>query len=122
MDKMHHEDTLGSIVDFHRKARLVDGGHMTDTPKRQTYLSVVTRETVRIALTITALNDLDINAGDIMNAYLTAPITKKVWTDLGKEWGPDASKKAIIVRALYGLKSAGAAFCKHLADCMRVLG
>ncbi len=38
------------------------------------------------------------------------------------EFGPDTGKSAIIVRALYGLKSAGAAFHAHLADCMRHLG
>ena len=31
-------------------------------------------------------------------------------------------KKAIIVRALYGLKSAGASFGNHIADFMRLLG
>ena len=110
------------MEDFRRKARLVAGGHLTDTPKCMTYSSVVSRESVRIALTIAALNDLEVKAGDIMNAYVTAPITEKVWTVLGKEWGADAGKKAIIVRALYGLKSAGAAFRRHLADCMRNLG
>ena len=34
----------------------------------------------------------------------------------------DAGKKALIVRALYGLKSAGASFRAHLADCMQHLG
>ena len=77
---------------------------------------------MKIALTIAGLNDLEVKAGDIMNAYLTAPITEKVWTVIVKEWGPGAVKKAIIVRALYGLKYAGAAFRKHLAYCMRVLG
>ena len=110
------------IEDFRRKARLVAGGHMTETPKCQTYSSLVSRETVIIALTIAALNGLEVKAGDIMNAYLTAPITEKVWTVLGKKWGPDAGKKAIIVRALYELKSVGSALRKHLADCMRVLG
>ena len=110
------------MEDFRRKARLVAGGHMTETPKCMTYSSVVGRETVRLALTIAALNDLEVKAGDIMNAYVTAPITEKVWTVLGPEWGADAGKKAIVVRALYGLKSAGAAFRKHLADCMRTLG
>ena len=57
---------------------------MTETPKCQTYSSVVSRETVRIDMTIAALNDLELKAGDIMNAYLTAPITEKVWTVLGK--------------------------------------
>jgi hypothetical protein len=50
------------------------------------------------------------------NAYITAPITKKVWTVLGLELGIDASKSAIIMCVLYGLKSAGAAFCAHLVQ------
>ena len=110
------------IEDFRRKARLVAGGHMTEAPKCMTYSSVVSRETVRLALTLAALNDLEVKSGDIQNAYITAPITEKVWTVLGPMFGADAGKKAIIVRALYGLKSAGAAFRKHLADCMRHIG
>jgi hypothetical protein len=59
---------------------------------------------------------------DIENAYLTAPITEKVWTVLGPDFGNDAGKRALIVRALYGLKSAGVAFRNHLAECMKHLG
>ena len=87
-----------------------------------TYASVVSRDTVRIALTIAALNDLDVKTADVMNAYITAPVQEKVWTILGPEFGDDHGKKAIICRSLYGLKSSGAAFCNHLADCMRHLG
>ena len=107
------------MEDFRRKARLIDGGHMTETPKCMTYSSVVGRETVRIALTISALNNLQVNAVDVMNAYVTAPCSEKIWTVLGKEFGYDQGKKAVIVRALYGLKSFSAAFHAHLADCMR---
>ena len=107
---------------FKRKARLVAGGHMTDTPAVMTYASVVSHETVRIALTITALNDLEVKASDIQNAYLTAPCEEKIYTVLGPEFGADQGKTAVIVRALYGLKSAGASFGRHLADCMRNLG
>jgi hypothetical protein len=57
-----------------------------------------------------------------MRTYLTAPITEKVWTVRGPEFGEDAGKRALIVRALYGLKSAGAAFRNHLASCMDHLG
>ena len=91
---------------------------MTEAPPTITYASVVSRETVRLALTIAALNDLEVKVGDVLNAYITAPITKKVYTILGPEFGPDSGKTAIIVRALYGLKSAGAAFCAHLASFM----
>jgi hypothetical protein len=107
---------------FRRKARMVAGGHMTEAPAVMTYASVVSRESVRIALTLAALNDLQVKASDVMNAYLTAPCEEKIWTILGPEFGGDAGKKALIVRALYGLKSAGASFGRHLANCMRELG
>jgi hypothetical protein len=48
-----------------RKARLVAGGHTTDTPHAMTYASVVSRESVRVALTLAALHDLDLKMADI---------------------------------------------------------
>ena len=80
-----------------RKARLIADGHMTDAPPVVTYASVVSRESVRLALMLAALNDLEVKTGDVKNAYITAPITEKVWTILGPEWGLDAGKKAVIV-------------------------
>jgi hypothetical protein len=97
---------------FARKFIMVAGGHMTEAPATLTYASVVSRESVRIMLPIAALNDLQVKAGDFQNAYLTAPVTEKIWTRLGREFGTDCGKKAVIVRALYGLKSAGASFKK----------
>jgi hypothetical protein len=70
------------MEDFRRKSRFVAGGHTTDTPPSMIYASVVSRESVRIALTLAALNDLNVKMADIENAYLTAPITEKVWTVL----------------------------------------
>jgi hypothetical protein len=108
---------------FKRKARIVAGGHMTEAPPAvATFASVVSRETVRLAFTIVALNDLEVKASDVQNAYLTAPCEKRIWTQLGPEFGPDHGKKAIIVRALYGLKTAGSSFQRHLADCMQMIG
>ena len=49
------------MEDFRQKARLVAGGHMTKAPATITYASVVSRETVRIALMIAAVNDLEIS-------------------------------------------------------------
>jgi hypothetical protein len=100
----------------------ITGGHTTDNPHTMTYASVVSRESVRIALTLTDLNDLDVKMADIENAYLTALITEKVWTVIGPEFGYDAGKRALIMRALYGLKSAGAALRNHLAEWMKHLG
>ena len=107
---------------FRRKARLVAGGHMTKTPSSITYSSVVSRDSVRIALTIAALNDLKVGSCDIQNAYLTAPCREKVYTTAGPEFGSDAGKTMLIVRAIYGLKSSGAAFRSFLAETLDDLG
>jgi hypothetical protein len=77
---------------------------------------------VRVALTLAALNDLDVKMADIENAYLKAPLTEKVWTVLGPEFGDDAVKRVLIVRAFYGLKYAGAAFRNPLDECITHLG
>ena len=55
---------------------------MTEAPSTITYASVVSRETVRIALMIATINDLEIKLGTILNAYVLAPVTEKVWTTL----------------------------------------
>ena len=68
---------------FRRKARMVAGGHKTQTPNTITYSSVVSRDSVRIALTLAALNGLSILGCDIQNAYLTAPCRENIWTIAG---------------------------------------
>jgi hypothetical protein len=103
------------MEDLRRKERCAAGGHTTDTPHAMSYASIVSRESVRIALTLNALNDLDVKMADIENAYLKAPINEKVWTVLGPEFGDDAGKRALVVRALYDLNSPGTAFRNHLA-------
>lgn len=61
-------------------------GHLTDPPSSMTYSSIVSRDSVRIAFTIAALNDLDIMAGDIGNAYVQSPTRERVYS-AGKEFG-----------------------------------
>ena len=60
------------VENFRRKDGLVGRGHKTATPTSITYPSVVSRDLVRIALKIAALNELDILACAIQNAYITA--------------------------------------------------
>ena len=100
---------------FRRKARLVADGHKTNTPSTMTYRSVNSNDSIRICLLIAALNDLDVLSVDIPNAYLTTPNKEKVYCIAGPEFGFGQGKVMIITRALYGLKSAGAAFRYHLA-------
>ena len=109
-------------MDFTRKARFVAGGHMTETPESLTYSSVVSRDSIRIAFLIAGLNDLDVLAGDVTNAYLNAPCREKIWFEGKIETGNDCGKVLILTRALYGLKSSGAAWRADLAGTLRDLG
>ena len=71
---------------FRRKARLVALGNRTKTPPTLTYSSVVSRDSVRIALTVAGLNELDILVCDIEGAYLTAKCREKVYIKAGPEF------------------------------------
>ena len=68
-----------NIEDFCRNTRYVPGANTLDYPASLTYASVVSRETIRIALIMTALNGLEVKANDIQNSYLTVPCTEKIW-------------------------------------------
>jgi len=88
-------------VDLTRKARFVAGGHCTDPPSQITFSAVLSRDSVRIAFLIAALNDIDIFSADIGNAYLNAKTKEKVHTTAGPEFGPHCvGQTVIIVRAL----------------------
>ena len=76
------------------------------------------RDTLRIALTLAALNDLPVKVADIQNAYIVVPVTENIWKVLGREFDEYYDRKAILVWSLYFLNSSGSAFRNHLADYM----
>lgn len=107
---------------FRRKARYCADGHKTEPPAAVTYSTVVSRDLVRIILTLAALNNFKVLGADVQNAFLTAPNLEKVWLEAGPEFGDEVGKKFIVVRALYGLKSASASFQAHMAKKLDELG
>ena len=107
---------------FRRKARYVADGHLTTAPASMTYSTVVSRDSVRILLMIAALNDLDLQAADIQNAFLTAPNLEKCYVVAGPEFLDEEGKVFLVKRALYGLKSAPLAFRSFLAQHVEDLG
>ena len=80
-------------------------------------------ETVRICFTLAKLNELDVCAGDIGNAYLYGKTKEKVYIIAGPEFGVKLlGKKLIIDKALYGLKSSSARFHEHLSGTLLSMG
>ena len=109
-------------MDITHKARWVLDGHKTSDPISSTYAGVVSRESVRKVFTYSALNELDICASDIINAYLQAPSTQKDYVICGLEFILDnVGKVALMHRALYGGKAAGRDYRNHLRSCMQHL-
>ena len=108
-------------MDFTCKARFFAGGNTTNTPGQSHYSSVVLRDSVRLAFLIAGLNDLNVLVGDVTNAHLNAECREKIWFEGGIETGADKGKVLIVTRALYGLKSSGAAWQADLAATPRDL-
>ena len=84
--------------------------------------SVVSRDSVRIAFLLAALNSLDIHSCDIQNGYLSAPCREFFYHIAGDEFGTEKSKVFIAKVALYGLRTSGAAFCTFLAESSSDMG
>jgi Reverse transcriptase (RNA-dependent DNA polymerase) len=108
--------------DLTRKARFVAGGHMTDPPSESVYSSVITRDSIRIALMHVALNDLRVLIRDIQGAYLYAKTEELIWTTCAPEFVSDEGRPAKIVKALYGLTSSRARWQEKMASTLRDLG
>jgi len=74
-------------------------------------------------------NGYDVRIGDIENAYLNA--FTEVWTKCGPEFSRViiggkvvnmTGRKALVVKALYGLKSSGRQWHELLSDVLRARG
>ena len=55
-------------------------------------------------------------------AYLNAPCREKMWFEGGAKCGEDKGKVLVIVRALYGLKSAGSSWRAAPVEVLFSLG
>jgi hypothetical protein len=107
---------------FRRKARYCADGHTTTTPASVTYSTIVSRDSVWIILTIAALNGLEVLGADVQNAFLMTLCKEKVWLQVSTEFGAEQGKNLLVVRALYGLKSASASFRAYMAKKLDEMG
>ena len=83
-----------------------------------TYSSVISRDSVWIALTIAALNYLGVLAYDIQNAYLAADCRERVCVVAEPKFGSESGDNILVRKALYGLKSSGAASRSLLVETL----
>ena len=79
-------------------------------------------DSVRIALTLTGLNDLQVMSCDKQNAYLTADCWESIWRYAGPKFGSEQGSIMFVRKALYVLKISGAAFRAHLPETLHDIG
>ena len=63
--------------DLTKEAQFVAVSHQTNEPKNLTFSSLVSYDSIHIAFTLAALNNLDILSVDVQNAYLNVPVKEK---------------------------------------------
>lgn len=110
--------------DGRHKARLVAGGHLTNTPIDSVYSSVASLRGVRMIMFLVELNELKSCTMDIGNAYLESNTLEKVYIVARKEFACVGLEGHVlmIVKSLYGLKSSGTRWWEVLADVLCQMG
>ena len=108
--------------DGRHKARPIADGHLTDAPVESVYSSVVSLQSLRLVVFIAELNELELWAADVGNAYLEAYTKEKVYIIAGKGFGKLEGHTLIIVKALYGLRSSGKRYAEKASEVLRAMG
>jgi hypothetical protein len=109
--------------DGRRKARLVAQGNKAIVPAEDVYSGVVGIETVRLVLALAAMDDYQVCAADIGNAFLYGKNKEKTMIIAGPEFGDELKGQTLIVEGgWYGHKSAAATFHEHLSAKLRTMG
>jgi hypothetical protein len=67
-------------ITLDREARYIAAGHQTEPSKDIMFASVVSRDSIRHAYTVAALNDLEVLSADVSGAYLNATRWRKKFT------------------------------------------
>ena len=103
------------------KARLVADGHLTKEPVESIYSGVVSLRSLRMAVFLSQLNNLEIWGADVGNAYLEAYTDEKLCIIAGPEFKELQGHLLIMVKALYGTRSGGARWHDRLFDILQEL-
>ena len=84
---------------FIKEARLVKDSHRTIDQLATNYVRIVSRDSVRIAFTLVAMDGLNICATNIQNAYIQASTSEKHYVIYGPEFGKTKERST----KLYGI-------------------
>jgi hypothetical protein len=116
--KIHTHHIYDCKHDGRHKAWMIADGHLMDIPLESMYSGVISLRGLRIVTFLSELNDLDLWATDIGNAYLEAFTMERNYIVAGPEFGQLEGHYLIIVKALYGLCTSGLCWHERFTDCL----
>ena len=80
------------------------------------YSGVISIRSLRLAIFLAKLNNLEVWGADIGNAYLEAKTKEKLYIVAGPEFEELEGHILVIYKALYGLKSSGLRWSQKIHD------
>ena len=104
------------------KARLFADGHLTREPVETVYSGVVSLRCLRIVMSLSELNQLELWGTDIGNAYLEAHTKEKLFIVAGPEFDDLEEHFVLMDKALYRTRTAGACWHDCLFDVLKKMG
>ena len=108
--------------DGKHKARLVANGHLTDIPVESVYSGVISLCSLRMVVFLAELNNQELWAADVGNAYLESETKEKNYIVAGPEFGERQGHILIIKKALYGLRTSGQCFHEKFSSTLYEMG
>ena len=117
-------DEQGMITRY--KARLVAKGYtqVVGVDYQETYASVVKMSTIRVALSLAAINNLEMVQADAVSAFLNSKLVEPIYVEQPQGYG-DLSKQHLVFmlnKALYGLKQSAYEWKKTLDEALHDIG
>ena len=101
---------------------MVAEGNWTGPPDTDIYSGVVLIDSIRTAFLIAELNDLEVMAADVENAYLHNYTKEKIYTVAGPEFKELQGLILICVKSLYGLKTSMGRWHEALSKTLWLIG
>jgi len=108
--------------DGQHKSWLVADGHLTEVLLDSIYSGVISLQGLHLLVFLAVLNDFDVWATDIGNAYLEVKTQEKVYIIAGPEFGELEGHMLIIFKALYGFRTSELHWHECFADCLCDMG
>jgi hypothetical protein len=112
---------MRTAISTSTKARLVVRGDLQDD-WGDTYAATLAARVFRFLMGITAAFDLIAYQYDVLNAFLNAPLDRKLYARAPEGFEHDLGKLLELRRALYGLKDAPLLWYNHLKQTLKKLG